>query len=115
MYKIREGMLSWILHKITGISIVLFLIFHIWGMSQMSKGPEAFNLVIEAYKTPLFRIGEILLLGALVFHGINGMRLILGEFTVWAMEKNRLLGYLTYALAGGLFIIGGYLMWRMAE
>jgi hypothetical protein len=31
------------------------------------------------------------------------------------MEKNQLLGYATYVLAGGLFIIGGYLMWRMAE
>ncbi|MCH8023969.1 MAG: succinate dehydrogenase, cytochrome b556 subunit [Candidatus Marinimicrobia bacterium] len=112
MYKIREGMLSWLLHKVTGVSIVGFLIFHIWGMSQMSKGPEAFNAVIETYKTPLFRVGEVLLLGAILFHGINGMRLILGEFTAWAMRKNKMLAYATYIIAGLLFIIGGLLMWR---
>lgn len=112
MYKIKEGMFAWILHKITGISIVVFLIFHIWGMSQMSKGPEAFNHVIEVYKSPFFRVGEILLLGALLFHGFNGVRLILGEFTTWANTKHKLLLYTTYALAGALFVIGGVIMWR---
>ena len=112
MYKIKEGMLSWILHRVTGVSIVGFLIFHIWGMSQMSKGPDAFNAVIEAYKTPLFRVGEVLLLGAILFHGFNGIRLILGEFTAWAMERNKLLAYLVYIFAGALFLIGGLIMWR---
>ena len=65
MYKVSVPMLSWMLHKLTGFSIVGFLIFHIWGMSQMSQGPDAFNRVIETYKTPLFKVGEILLLGAM--------------------------------------------------
>lgn len=112
MYKIKEGMLSWILHKVTGLSIVAFLIFHIWGMSQMSKGPDAFNAVVEAYKTPLFRVGEVLLLGAILFHGFNGIRLILGEFTAWAMERNKLLAYLVYIFAAALFLVGGLIMWR---
>ena len=112
MYKIRADMISWILHKVTGFAIVSFLIFHIWGMSQMSKGPDAFNAVIEAYKTPLFKFGEVLLLGAILFHGLNGMRIILGEFTRWAMDRHRLLLVLTYVIAGVLFIIGGIALWR---
>ncbi len=112
MYKIKEGMLSWILHKITGIAIVAYLIIHIWSMAKMAKGPEAFNNVIELYKTPLFRAGEVLLLGAILFHGLNGLRLILGEFIPRTMEKHKLLVYLTYVLAGALFIVGGWIMWR---
>jgi succinate dehydrogenase / fumarate reductase cytochrome b subunit len=111
MYKIKEGMLSWILHKITGIAIVAFVLFHIWSMAKMSKGPEAFNAVIETYKTPFFRVGEVLLLGGILFHGLNGARLILGEFTAWAMKRHKLLIYLTYVLAGVLFVIGGLIMW----
>ena len=112
MYKIKEGMLSWLLHKITGVAVVGYLIIHIWSMAKMAKGPEAFNAVIEAYKTPLFRAGEVLLLGAILFHGTNGLRLIIGEFIPRTMEKQKLLVYLTYVLAGALFIIGGLLMWR---
>ena len=112
MYRIKDGMLTWILHRLTGVGIVGFLVFHIWGMSKMSQGPDAFNTVIETYQTPLFRVGEVLLLGAILFHGINGMRIILGEFTAWAMEKHRLLLVLTYVLAGALFVIGGLIMWR---
>ncbi|MBA7595137.1 MAG: succinate dehydrogenase, cytochrome b556 subunit [Calditrichaeota bacterium] len=112
MYKIKEGMLSWILHRITGIAVVAYLIIHIWSMAKMAKGPEAFNAVIETYKTTLFRAGEVLLLGAILFHGLNGLRLILGEFTAWAMKRHKLLIYLTYVLAVVLFIIGGWIMWR---
>lgn len=112
MYKIKEGMLSWILHRITGVAVVAYLIIHIWSMAKMAKGPEAFNAVIETYKTTLFRAGEVLLLGAILFHGLNGLRLILGEFTAWAMKRHKLLVYLTYVLAVVLFIIGGLIMWR---
>lgn len=112
MYKIKEGMLSWILHRTTGVAIVAYLIIHIWSMAKMSKGPEAFNAVIEAYKTTLFRAGEVLLLGAILFHGTNGLRLILGEFIPRTMGKHKLLVYLTYVLAGALFIVGGLFMWR---
>ena len=112
MYKIKEGMLSWILHKITGIAIVAFVLFHIWSMAKMSKGPEAFNAVIELYKTTLYRAGEVLLLGAILFHGTNGLRLIIGEFIPRTMEKHKLLVYLTFLLAVALFVIGGLLMWR---
>ncbi len=111
MYKIKEGMLTWLLHKLTGLSIVGFLVFHIWGMSKMNKGPDAFNAVIEAYKTPLFRIGEVLLLGAIVFHGFNGIRLILGEFTDWAMERHKPPLSAVYFIAGALLRGGGWIMW----
>ena len=112
MYKIKEGMLSWLLHKVTGVAVVAYLIIHIWSMAKMAKGPEAFNAVIETYKTTLFRAGEVLLLGAILFHGLNGLRLILGEFTAWAMKRHKLLVYLTYVLAVVLFIVGGLIMWR---
>ncbi len=112
MYKIKEGMLSWILHKITGVAVVAYLVIHISSMAKMAKGPEAFNVVIEAYKTLPYRAGEVLLLGAILFHGTNGLRLIIGEFIPRTMEKHKLLVYLTYVLAGALFIVGGLLMWR---
>ena len=111
MYKIKEGMLSWILHKITGIAIVAYLILHIWSMAKMSKGPEAFNAAIEIYKTPLYQVGEVLLLGGILFHGLNGIRLILGELSAWVMKRHKLLVYITYVLAGVLFVIGGLIMW----
>ncbi|MFB0515058.1 MAG: succinate dehydrogenase, cytochrome b556 subunit [Candidatus Neomarinimicrobiota bacterium] len=112
MYKIKEGMFSWLLHKVTGVAIVAFLIFHIWSMAKMSKGPEAFNAVIEVYKTALYRAGEVLLLGAILFHGLNGLRLIIGEFIPRTLHKHKLAVYLTLFLAGALFIIGGVIMWR---
>ena len=104
-------MLSWLTHKITGVAIVMFLIIHIWSMAKMAKGPEAFNAVIAAYKTPLFRVGEVLVLGAILFHGLNGTRLIIGEFIPRTMLKHKLAVYLTFILAGVLFVAGGLLMW----
>ena len=39
------------------------------------------------------------------------MRLILGEFTRWAMEKHKLLLIITYAVAFALAVVGGYFIW----
>jgi succinate dehydrogenase / fumarate reductase cytochrome b subunit len=42
--------------------------------------PEAYNVVIESYKTPIIGISELGLVGAILFHGLNGLRVIAVDF-----------------------------------
>jgi len=80
MYRWKEGMLAWVLHRLTGLGLVLFLILHIWEMHELSEGPEAFNKVIATFDTPYIKIGEVLLLGAVLYHAFNGVRVVLVDF-----------------------------------
>jgi succinate dehydrogenase / fumarate reductase, cytochrome b subunit len=80
LYRGREGMWSWVLHRITGIGIYFFLLVHILDTALVRVSPEAYNAVIGAYQTPLMGVAEIGLVAAIVFHALNGLRIILVDF-----------------------------------
>lgn len=80
LYRGREGMWSWVLHRITGVAIYFFLLVHILDTALVRISPEAYNVVIESYKTPIMGLGELGLVGAIGFHALNGLRIILVDF-----------------------------------
>ncbi len=80
LYRGNTGMWSWVLHRITGVSIYFFLLVHILDTSLVRISPEAYNVVIESYKTPLMGLGELGLVMAIGFHALNGLRIILIDF-----------------------------------
>lgn len=73
-------MWSWVLHRITGVGIFFFLLVHVLDTALVRVSPEAYNVVIESYKTPLIGMAELGLVGAIVFHGLNGLRVIAVDF-----------------------------------
>ncbi|MBO9578956.1 MAG: succinate dehydrogenase, cytochrome b556 subunit, partial [Microbacteriaceae bacterium] len=80
LYRGREGMWSWVLHRITGVAIFFFLLVHVLDTALVTVSPEAYNAVIGAYKTPIMGLGEIALVAAIGFHALNGLRIILIDF-----------------------------------
>ena len=47
LYRGREGMWSWVLHRITGVAIYFFLLVHILDTALVRVSPEAYNAVIN--------------------------------------------------------------------
>ena len=76
LYRGHEGMWSWVLHRITGVAIFFFLLVHILDTALVRVSPEAYNTIMASYKTPLMGLGEIALVGAILFHALNGLRII---------------------------------------
>ncbi|CAG0945809.1 Succinate dehydrogenase 2 membrane subunit SdhC [Anaerolineae bacterium] len=68
------GMLTWLLHRISGIAVVYFLTLHIFEALQLFGGPAAYNEATEAYKQLWFRPFEMALVLAVVYHALNGLR-----------------------------------------
>lgn len=98
LYRGREGMWSWVLHRITGVAIFFFLLVHVLDTSLVRISPEAYNAVIAAYQTPIMGLGEVALVGAIVFHAFNGLRIILVDFWSWATRNQKVLFYVVIAL-----------------
>ncbi|TCO33607.1 succinate dehydrogenase subunit C [Kribbella steppae] len=82
LYRGREGMWSWVAHRITGVGIFFFLLVHVLDTALVRVSPEAYNEVIGTYKNPIVGLLEVGLVGAILFHAFNGIRLILVDF--WA-------------------------------
>jgi len=82
LYRGREGMWSWVAHRITGVAIFFFLLVHVLDTALVRVSPGDYNDVIGTYKNPIMGLGEAGLVAAIVFHAFNGLRIILIDF--WA-------------------------------
>lgn len=69
----------YILHRVAGLGLVLYLPLHVWVTSSRLQGPEVWARTMAALSSSLFRFGEFLVLAAFVFHALNGIRLLLGH------------------------------------
>jgi len=89
-------MWSWVLHRITGVAIFFFLLVHILDTALVRVSPEAYNAVNSTYQTPIMGLGEVALVGAIVFHAFNGLRIILIDF--WNAKYSKIMFYVVIAL-----------------
>ena len=99
-------MLAWIFHRLSGLALVGYLVLHVWGLKAITN-PDAYNALITSYHAPLFKVGEFLLLCAVVYHALNGLRIVLIDFVGWSPNQRRLFWTLG-AVAVVLIGVGGY-------
>ena len=76
----REGMWSWVAQRISGVLIFFFLFAHVLDTALVRVSPQAYNSVIGTYKNPVVGLGEAGLVAAVIFHALNGIRIILVDF-----------------------------------
>ncbi|HVV14153.1 succinate dehydrogenase, cytochrome b556 subunit [Amycolatopsis sp.] len=79
-YRGDPGMWSWVLHRITGVLTFFFLFVHVLDTALVRVSPDTYNSVIETYKTPLVNLMEVGLVGAVLYHALNGIRVMLVDF-----------------------------------
>jgi succinate dehydrogenase / fumarate reductase, cytochrome b subunit len=82
LYRGREGMWSWVAHRITGVLIFFFLFAHVLDASLLRVSQGDYNSVINSYKNPIVNFLEYGLTAAICFHAFNGLRIIAVDF--WA-------------------------------
>ena len=80
LYRGKDGMWSWVAHRITGVGIFFFLFAHVLDTALVRVSPEAYNEVMATYKNPIVGLLEVGLVAAILFHAFNGLRLILVDF-----------------------------------
>ncbi len=105
-YRVRTGMFAWMCHRLSGVALVGYLVLHIWGLRALTDR-AAYNELIAKYHAPIFKVGEFLLLAAVVYHALNGLRIVLIDFLGWSPNQKRLFWTLG-AVAVLLIAVGGY-------
>ena len=80
MYRGQSGQWSWLIHRVTGLAILLFLLVHIVDITLIGFGPTVYNDGIAIFSTPIIRLVSVALIGAVVYHAFNGIRIILVDF-----------------------------------
>lgn len=110
IYRGGIGQWSWVLHRVTGIGVLLFLIFHILDTSLIMLGPELYNKVIGIYRMPLFGLMEIGLFAAVLYHSLNGVRIVVIDFWPASTRYHKQMFGLVAALFFVIFIPVAWIM-----
>lgn len=112
LYRGGEGMWTWVLQRITGVSVFFFLFVHVLDTALVRVSPEAYDLIIATYKTPIVNVLEVGLVGAVLYHALNGLRVVAIDF--WS-KGPRYQRQMTWVIVGVWLIVmipGTYMMMR---
>src|SRR5258705_3644321 len=98
LYRGDPGMWSWVLHRITGATIFFFLLVHVLDTALVRVSPQAYNEIIDTYKTPIVGLMEMGLVAAVLYHALNGLRVILIDFWQHGPKYQRLMLWIVLAV-----------------
>ena len=89
-YRGAIGQWSWVLHRLSGLGVVLFLVLHVIDTSWAVFYPAKYEIAIATYQTPLFTLGDFFLVAAVIYHAYNGLRIaILDSKPEWWKHQQR--------------------------
>jgi succinate dehydrogenase / fumarate reductase cytochrome b subunit len=76
-YRGREGSWAHIFHRLSGVGVWLFVVLHVIDIWLVGAAPEEYDSLLRLYASPPGRVLEVLLGGALFYHALNGMRILI--------------------------------------
>lgn len=95
------GMWAFVLNRVTGISLVLYLYLHLAVLGLLAAGPGSWDAFIAIARSPLVLALDVLLIAAVLVHGLNGIRLtLLGRGLLVGAQRQLLLVAAIGAVAG---------------
>ncbi len=91
-------MLAWAFHRISGIAIWAFVILHVIDIYLVGGDPKAYNQILQIYASPIGRVLETLLGAALLYHALNGLRIIVMDFWPPLTRFHRVIWYANWVI-----------------
>ena len=79
-YRGSVGMVAWAFHRISGLAIWVFIVLHIFDIWLAGANAKLYDELLGIYASPIGRVGEMLLGAALLYHALNGLRIIVMDF-----------------------------------
>jgi succinate dehydrogenase / fumarate reductase, cytochrome b subunit len=101
-----SGMVAHVIQRVTGLLLLFYLFVHVHTVRQLSNGPAAFNRAIGEFASPLFKLLEIALLGTVILHAFNGVRITLIDLGIGHKRQRQLFWVWSVGLGTAVFLAG---------
>ena len=113
-YRGREAQWSFLFHRISGLATLFFLTLHILDTSTVYFFPDLYQHAIALYRSVPFMIGEMALVAGVIYHGINGLRIIVFDLYphLWTEERQKTWFWIAFIGTIILWLPAGFLMTR---
>jgi succinate dehydrogenase / fumarate reductase cytochrome b subunit len=112
VYKGKSGQWAFVLHRISGFLVFMFLLLHVVDVSLINIDTKLYNEVHELYGNILLRLFEVGLLAALLFHAMNGLRIVMIDFFPGAIKNEKRMFSIVLFFTIVLTAVGGFIIVR---
>ena len=85
------GSWGFILNRLTGLGLTFYLGLHLVVLNKLAQGPQAYDDFVAFSHSLFIKLGEVVLIAAVLFHGLNGLRLTLHAFGIGVRYQKKLL------------------------
>ena len=103
----RAGWWAWFLQRLTGVALVGYLFLHILVISTVQAGQDAFDSVLIVLQKPFFVVLDLFLIAAVVYHALNGVRVILFDLGI-GLKRQAGRFWVCMVLTTILTLVAGY-------
>jgi succinate dehydrogenase cytochrome b556 subunit len=110
IYRGDLGQYAWILHRVAGAGILFFLLVHILDIMLIGFGREVYDEAVEVYANAFLIPMEIALVGAVFYHTLNGLRIILINFSRWGLDRQKMLFWAALGITVVLTAISAWII-----
>jgi succinate dehydrogenase / fumarate reductase cytochrome b subunit len=91
----EAGSRAFIFNRISALGLTFYLGLHLVVLNKLAQGAKAYDDFVTFSQSPLIKSAEVILIAAVVFHGLNGLRLTLHAFAVAVCYQKILLAVVT--------------------
>src|SRR3954454_16701751 len=99
------GNVAFWIQRLTGVALVGYLILHVHTIHDLGN-PEKFDAALKTFSTPMFKFGEMALLGNVILHALNGIRLTMVDLGVGLTRQRQPFWYFAIGVGAVLFLAG---------
>jgi fumarate reductase subunit D len=94
---------AFIVHRVSGIALAVFLPVHFWALGTALRGEDAFGEFLRWSEQPMVVAAEWALIVLLAAHLAGGLRILALEFLPWRnWQKTLATGAAAFAIVAGL-------------
>ena len=94
----QAGSWAFVLNRLTALTLTFYLGLHLIVLNKLTQGPQAYDDFVVFAQMPLVKAGEIILIAAVVLHGLNGLRLTVLVFGI-GLRRQKILFALSVIVA----------------
>ena len=110
MYRGREGQWAFVLHRLSGLAILFYLLIHVISISLFVFGEDPYMAVHRLYGFWPFSVGLIFVTAGVVYHSLNGLRIIDMDFTGTGVAYQRQMWYGVLVLSAVVMVYVAYVV-----
>ena len=98
-------MLAFWIQRLTGVALLGYLLLHVHTV-HLLRDPKTFDLALETFRTPVFKLLEIGLLATVILHALNGIRITMVDMGVGLTKQRQIFWWFAVGVGAVIFVAG---------